>query len=94
MAFITLSLLNGLSYGLLLFLLSAGLTLIWGMMGVLNFAHASFYMLGAYLAYSVSAWLGFWPALLLAPLGVGCWARSLSAWACAGCVVLATCPSC
>lgn len=71
MAFITLSLLNGLSYGLLLFLLSAGLTLIWGMMGVLNFAHASFYMLGAYLAYSVSAWLGFWPALLLAPLGVG-----------------------
>ena len=71
MAFFTLSLLNGLSYGLLLFMLSSGLTLIWGMMGVLNFAHASFYMLGAYLAYSVSGWLGFWPALLLAPLGVG-----------------------
>jgi len=71
MAFFTLSLLNGISYGLLLFLLSSGLTLIWGMLGVLNFAHASFYMLGAYLAYSVSAWLGFWPALLLAPLGVG-----------------------
>lgn len=71
MALFTLSLLNGLSYGLLLFMLSSGLTLIWGMMGVLNFAHASFYMLGAYLAYSVSGWLGFWPALLLAPLGVG-----------------------
>ncbi len=71
MAFFTLSLLNGFSYGLLLFLLSSGLTLIWGMMGVLNFAHASFYMVGAYLAYSVSTWLGFWPALLLAPLGVG-----------------------
>jgi len=71
MAFFTLSLLNGISYGLLLFLLSSGLTLIWGMLGVLNFAHASFYMLGAYLAYSVSAWLGFWPALVLAPLGVG-----------------------
>ncbi|MCW2313113.1 branched-chain amino acid ABC transporter permease [Rhodoferax antarcticus] len=71
MAFFTLSLLNGISYGLLLFLLSSGLTLIWGMMGVLNFAHASFYMVGAYLAYTLSGWLGFWPALLLAPLGVG-----------------------
>ena len=71
MAFVTLSLLNGISYGLLLFMLSSGLTLIWGMMGVLNFAHASFYMLGAYLAYSLSGWLGFWWALLLAPLGVG-----------------------
>ncbi len=71
MAFFTLSLLNGLSYGLLLFMLSAGLTLIFSMMGVLNFAHAAFYMLGAYLAYSVSAWLGFWPALVVAPLLVG-----------------------
>lgn len=41
------------------------------MMGVLNFAHASFYMLGAYFAYGVTEWLGFWPALVLAPLGVG-----------------------
>lgn len=41
------------------------------MMGVLNFAHASFYMLGAYLAYTLSQWIGFWPALLLAPLLVG-----------------------
>ena len=40
--------LNGLSYGLLLFMLSSGLTLILSMMGVLNFAHASFYMVGAY----------------------------------------------
>ena len=71
MAFFTISLLNGLSYGLLLFMLSAGLTLIYSMMGVLNFAHASFYMLGAYLAWSVSHWLGFWPALLLAPLLAG-----------------------
>lgn len=64
-------LLNGLSYGLLLFLLSAGLTLIFSLMGVLNFAHASFYMLGAYVAYALSAVLGFVPALLLAPLLVG-----------------------
>jgi branched-chain amino acid transport system permease protein len=71
MAFFTISLLNGLSYGLLLFMLSAGLTLIFSMMGVLNFAHASFYMLGAYFGYSVTEWLGFWPALVLAPLIVG-----------------------
>ena len=42
------SALNGISYGLLLFMLASGLTLIFSMMGVLNFAHASFYMLGAY----------------------------------------------
>jgi len=71
MAFFSLSLLNGLSYGLLLFMLSAGLTLIFSMMGVLNFAHASFYMLGAYFGYSLTDWLGFWPALVLAPLIVG-----------------------
>ncbi|HSO46049.1 MAG TPA: branched-chain amino acid ABC transporter permease [Rhodoferax sp.] len=71
MAFFTISLLNGLSYGLLLFMLSAGLTLIFSMMGQLNFAHASFYMLGAYFGYSVTEWLGFWPALVLAPLIVG-----------------------
>lgn len=41
------------------------------MMGVLNFAHASFYMLGAYFGYQVTEWLGFWPALVLAPLLVG-----------------------
>ena len=55
------------SYGLLLFMLAAGLTLIFSMMGVLNFAHASFYMLGAYFAYQLSVWLGFWPALVAAP---------------------------
>ncbi|MGM9513700.1 branched-chain amino acid ABC transporter permease [Roseateles sp. DB2] len=65
------NLLNGLASGLLLFMLSAGLTLIFSMMGVLNFAHASFYMLGAYAAYVLAGWLGFWPALLLAPLAVG-----------------------
>ncbi|MEY3783073.1 MAG: hypothetical protein RIS97_1251, partial [Pseudomonadota bacterium] len=71
MEFFTISLLNGLSYGLLLFMLSSGLTLIFSMMGVLNFAHASFYMLGAYFAYSVTNLIGFWPALIIAPLLVG-----------------------
>ena len=68
MEFIAISLLNGLSYGLLLFMLSSGLTLIFSMMGVLNFAHASFYMLGAYFAYSVTEVVGYWPALVLAPM--------------------------
>lgn len=71
MEFTLISLLNGLSYGLLLFMLSSGLTLIFSMMGVLNFAHASFYMIGAYFAYSISTAIGFWPALVLAPLAVG-----------------------
>jgi branched-subunit amino acid ABC-type transport system permease component len=57
-----------LSYGLLLFMLSSGLTLIFSMMGVLNFAHASFYMLGAYFGLHLrAAVIGFWPALVLAP---------------------------
>ncbi len=72
MEFFTISMLNGLSYGLLLFMLSSGLTLIFSMMGVLNFAHASFYMVGAYVAYSITKLVGFWPGLLLAPLVVAC----------------------
>ena len=63
--------LNGVVYGLLLFMLSSGLTLIFGLMGVLNFAHASFYMLGAYFAYTVSLGLGFWSGLVIAPLLAG-----------------------
>lgn len=65
------SLLHGLVTGLLLFMLASGLTLIFSMMGVLNFAHASFYMLGAYFAYSISLYLGFWTGLIVAPLAVG-----------------------
>jgi ABC-type branched-subunit amino acid transport system permease subunit len=48
-------LLNSLQYGLLLFMLAAGLTLIFGIMGVVNLAHGSFYMLGAYLAWALTA---------------------------------------
>tara|TARA_R110002073_G_scaffold290255_1_gene455161 strand:- start:1703 stop:2659 length:957 start_codon:yes stop_codon:yes gene_type:complete len=71
MELILVNLIDGLVTGLLLFMLSAGLTLIFSMMGVLNFAHASFYMLGAYFAYQISIALGFWMGLLLAPLIVG-----------------------
>ena len=70
MDFFAISLLNGLSYGLLLFMVSAGLTLIFGMMGVLNFAHSSFYMLGAYFGYTVGRLTNFWLALVLAPIAV------------------------
>ncbi|MCR6650165.1 MAG: hypothetical protein NVV73_01095 [Cellvibrionaceae bacterium] len=62
------SLLNGVIYGLLLFMVSAGLTLVFGMMGVLNFAHASFYMLGAYFAYTLQGVLGFGAAVVVAML--------------------------
>jgi branched-chain amino acid transport system permease protein len=65
------ALLNGTIYGLLLFMVSAGLTLIFGMMGVLNFAHASFYMLGAYFAYTLQDVFGFWGAIALSPVLVG-----------------------
>ncbi|SAK63479.1 branched amino acid transport system, membrane protein [Caballeronia hypogeia] len=65
------NLLNGASVGLLLFMLSAGLTLIFSMLGVLNFAHASFYMLGAYVGQALAAQGGFWFALIAAPLIVG-----------------------
>jgi branched-chain amino acid transport system permease protein len=70
-SFFLISLLNGLSVGLLLFMLASGLTLIFSMMGVLNFAHASFYMVGAYVAYTIARGSNFWIALALAPLVVG-----------------------
>ncbi|WP_079419137.1 branched-chain amino acid ABC transporter permease [Thiomonas intermedia] len=67
---LALSALNGLSYSLLLFLLASGLTLIFSLLGILNFAHGSFYMLGAYLAWQSGPWFGFWGGLVVAPLGV------------------------
>jgi branched-subunit amino acid ABC-type transport system permease component len=64
--------LNGISFGALLFILAAGLSLIFGMMDVVNLAHGSFYMLGAYVALTVVQRTGsFWPALVIAPLAVG-----------------------
>ena len=65
------SALNGVLYGMLLFMLASGLTLIFSMMGVLNFAHASFYMLGAYFGFEINRHFGFWLALVLAPPLVG-----------------------
>jgi branched-chain amino acid transport system permease protein len=68
---IIISTLNGVLFGMLLFLMASGLTLIFSMMGVLNFAHASFYMLGAFFGFQIARWAGFWPALVLAPILVG-----------------------
>jgi len=50
--------LNAVQYGLLLFLVASGLTLILGIMGVINLAHGSFYMIGAYMAYALAPWVG------------------------------------
>jgi branched-subunit amino acid ABC-type transport system permease component len=64
--------LNGLSFGALLFILAAGLSLVFGMMDVINLAHGAFYMLGAYVALSVVQRTGsFWVALVVAPLALG-----------------------
>ena len=71
MALFAVNVLDGLVTGLLLFMLCAGLTLIFSMMGVLNFAHASFYMLGAYFGYQISLYTGFWVGLIVAPIIVG-----------------------
>ena len=66
--FYLIQLLNAVQYGLLLFLLASGLTLIFGIMGVINLAHGSFYMVGAYLAYWLASLAGtLWLAI---PLGI------------------------
>ena len=58
--------LNGVQYGLLLFLVASGLTLIFGIMGIINLAHGSFYMLGAYLAFSLTRFIpNFWLSIVV-----------------------------
>jgi len=60
---------HGLAYGMLLFLVASGLTMVFGMMGILNIAHASFFMLSSYFSYQVLAMTGnFWIALVVAPV--------------------------
>src|SRR3972149_2448840 len=73
--FLAIQLGNGLALAMLLFLIASGLTLVFGVAGVLNFAHGSLYMLGAYAAFTVGGLLpggrSFWVGLLVAPLVVG-----------------------
>ena len=67
LAFFGVQLLNGLQYGLLLFLIASGLTLIFGIMGIINLAHGAMYMIGAYLVYDLTMRFGnFWLAILVA----------------------------
>jgi len=70
--FFLIQILNGVQYGLLLFLVASGLTLVFGIMGIINLAHGSFYMLGAYLAFSFAAATGnlFLAILIAVPLSV------------------------
>ena len=63
---------HGIAYGMVLFLVSSGVTLIIGMMNILNLAHAAFFMLSAYFCYQIIALTGnFWLALILAPIFTG-----------------------
>ena len=80
MEVVLITLLNGLVYGMLLFMLASGLTLIFSMMGVINFAHASIYMIGAYFAYTISRFIGFFPALILAPILCGLLGAAIEVW--------------
>ena len=67
-------LLNGVQYGLVLFLVASGLTLVFGILGVINLAHGAFYMLGAYVAFTLterfSGAFGFWGGVVAAALAV------------------------
>ena len=72
LSFISIQFLNGLAYSLLLFLLAAGLSLIFGMMDVVNLAHGSFYLIGTYVGLTIIRVTGsFWLALIVTPLAIG-----------------------
>ena len=63
---------HGIAYGMVLFLIASGLTIIFGMMGILNMAHAAIFMLSGYFCYQIIAMTGsFWAGLVLAPIGTG-----------------------
>ncbi len=73
MQFVLSNLLNGLSYGMVLFLIASGMSLVMGIMGITNLAHGALYMVGAYVGWTVFVQLGmnFWLAILLGGLASG-----------------------
>lgn len=72
---------DGLIWGSLIALIALGLSLIYGIMGIVNMAHGDFFMIGAVLAVALTGWLGdFWPALVVAPVVVGLFAVPLERW--------------
>jgi branched-chain amino acid transport system permease protein len=62
---------NGVTLGMLYILVALGLNIILGLMGVINFSHGAFFMLGAYMAYALAPHVGFWPSIFLAALAIG-----------------------
>jgi len=81
MEIFVLNLLNGLSWGMLLFLIAVGLTTVFGVLGVLNFAHGSLFMLGAYLCMqAMRIFPSFWLGLLVGPLCVAVLAAIIERW--------------
>ena len=72
--------LNGVQYGLLLFLVATGLTLIFGIMGIINLAHGSFYMIGAYMAFSLSSLTGSLAVAILLGAVLSAASNLLFAW--------------
>ena len=71
---------NGVVYGALLIIMCSGLALIYGLRRVVNFAHGSLYMMGAYIGYSVAMKTNFWGALVLAPLVMASFGVALDRW--------------
>lgn len=73
MEYAVLGLLNGISFGMILFVLATGLSITLGLMGILNLAHGALFMLGAYMGWAVTLkfGLGYWPALLLGGVVAG-----------------------
>lgn len=80
LAFLLTQVVNALSQSALLFFLGVGLTLIFGLMRIVNFAHGALYMLGAFVGYSLTKWSGnYWVALAVAPLLVGLFGAAFEA---------------
>ncbi len=72
MSIYLLQVINGIGIGMLYFLLAVGLSIVFGLLRFVNFAHGAFYLLGAYFCYQMTRWgLGFWLSLLVVPLAVG-----------------------
>ena len=92
--FITEQLLNGIGYGLMLFLLAAGLTLVFGIMDVMNLAHGSLYMVGAYVAARAQADRFVCAGLLLAVLATAVVGLLLEHCWCGACTGATTCRRC
>jgi branched-subunit amino acid ABC-type transport system permease component len=89
-------LINGLTFAMMLFILSAGLNIILGFLGVVNFAHGALFILGAYVAYTVASACGnYWPAFFIAPLATGAFGFVIEFFFCAICTNATTSiPSC